>query len=80
MKAPSLPKGYRFKVATRNGECKVSLEKKNFLGFWRMVDWYFASDGSYKACIVDRMELLRRDYTTPSCTDSDGYYPPREEL
>ena len=80
MKAPSLPKGYRFKVVTRNGRCKVFLEKKNFLGFWRTWDWYYASDGSDKLAIVGMMEVLRREYAAPSCTDNDGYYPPREEL
>ena len=81
LKAPTLPKGYRFKVETLpRGSAAVYLQKYHWFFRWGTVEWDVADP---KAKDVHRVmtALLNRYLLEPAgAGDFDGIYPPREDI
>lgn len=79
LKAPTLPKGYRFKVQkTDSGYVRVALQRKYFEGIWLEVASH--CNGYTPSGIKDSMDSLLADLKEKDKREYDGYYPPREDI
>lgn len=90
LKAPTLPKGYRFKVEVykrhgRDGCNMVTLQRKTWIRGWVPVDYHFCNfnNEANPAAVLEVMNRLITDNFRPKIegyNGFDGYYPPREDI